>query len=337
MKMHVAALAALVVVGCENKPSQLDGIKNVEARDRAPGGSAEVLQALRNIDRRLTALEDAHKIGAPGADGKDPSLAERVGRLEATLVKREEALAMLDEVYQQQKHQQEAEEAQQADPNAIFAVDITGPIKAGQVEGPNSATVTIIKAFDFACPYCEKLNDPLHELVKEYDGKVRVVYMNLLVHPPAQAAHQYSCAAAKQQKYLAWKDAWWSKGFQPYAQSGGRDQSSLSEDNILKFSGELGLDTAKLKADANSNECKQRIADDAKELEKFHVNATPGLFINGTFISGAIPKDEFKTIIDEKLKIAQTSGVTGAAYYDKEVMGKGLKQFKSKADSKHGG
>jgi protein-disulfide isomerase len=333
MKMHVAALAALLVVGCD-RPSQLDGMKSSSVG--GPAGNGDVAQALRDIDRRLTALEAAHKIGAPGADGKDPSMAERLGRIEATLTKREEALAFLDEAFQQQKHAQEAEEAEQADPSAIFAVDISGPLKAGQVEGPSSAAVTIIKAFDFACPYCEKLNEPLHELVKEYNGKVRVVYMNLLVHPPAQAAHQYSCAAAKQQKYLAWKDAWWNKGYKPYAESGGRDQSSLSEDNILKFSGELGLDIAKLKTDANSDECKQRVADDAKELEKFKVNATPGLFINGTFISGAIPKAEFKTIIDEKLAVAAKSGVAGASYYDKEVMGKGVKQFKSKAEA-HGG
>ena len=115
---------------------------------------------------------------------------------------------------EKQKAQQEAKEANEADPDAVFAVDVTGPIKAGQLEGPANAPVTIVKAFDFACPYCEKLNTPLHELVKEYNGKVRVVYMNLVVHPDtAQLAHQYSCAAAKQGKYVAWKDAFWQKGF----------------------------------------------------------------------------------------------------------------------------
>ena len=42
-------------------------------------------------------------------------------------------------------------------------------------------------------------------------------------------------------------------------------------------------------------------------------------------------------IIDEKLKVAQASGVSGAEYYDKEIMGKGEKQFRSKKDPKPAG
>ncbi|MBL0215557.1 MAG: hypothetical protein IPQ07_16945 [Myxococcales bacterium] len=42
------------------------------------------------------------------------------------------------------------------------------------------------------------------------------------------------------------------------------------------------------------------------------------------------PKEEFKKIIDERLKVAEASGVTGAEYYEKEVLGKGVPQFRSK-------
>ena len=57
------------------------------------------------------------------------------------------------------------------------------------------------------------------------------------------------------------------------------------------------------------------------------------LFINGKFIGGAIPKPQFQQIIDEKLAIAEKSGVSGADYYEKEIMGKGVHQFRSKRDS----
>ena len=70
---------------------------------------------------------------------------------------------------------------------------------------------------------------------------------------------------------------------------------------------------------------------------KFHVNSTPTFFINGQHVGGALPKENFKQIIDEKLKVAEASGVTGAEYYDKEVMGKGEKQFRSKKDPKPAG
>ena len=158
--------------------------------------------------------------------------------------------------------------------------------------------------------------------------------MNMVVHPDAvQVAHQYGCAAAKQGKFIDYKRAFWEKGFGAYAASGGRDKASLGEGNILQFAGEIGLDAQKLKGDANSAECKQRVDEDENELRKFRVNGTPGFFINGKFVGGGIPKEAFKEIIDDKLAVAEKSGVSGAEYYEKEIMGKGAHSFKSKRDT----
>jgi len=169
--------------------------------------------------------------------------------------------------------------------------------------------------------------------VKDYNGKVRVVFKNLVVHPQAvMTAHKAGCAAAKQGKFIAFKNAFWEKAFGPYAAQ--RDQSKLGEENIMAFSKDIGIDTAKLKADMASPECQQQIERDMQELQKFHVNATPSFFINGKHVGGAVPKEQFKAIIDEKLKVAEASGVSGADYYDKEIMGKGEKQFRSAMDPK---
>jgi protein-disulfide isomerase len=159
--------------------------------------------------------------------------------------------------------------------------------------------------------------------------------MNMVVHPDAvQMAHQYGCAAAKQKKFIEYKQAFWDKAWPPYAASGGRDQSSMGEDAILGWASGLGLDGKKLKADANSTECKERVEADEAELQKFHVNGTPGFFINGKHIAGGIPKEAFKQIIDEKLAIAEKSGVGGAEYYAREIFAKGEKKFRSKKDAK---
>ena len=133
----------------------------------------------------LTACEKPSKLDGPldvqpRASG---SLEERIKRLEDLLARREESLKFLEQAYTQQKAQMEAEEAGKHDENAIFAVDIAEDVKLGLVEGPASAPVTIVKAFDFACPYCQQVNDTLEKLVKQYNGKVRIVYKNLVVHP----------------------------------------------------------------------------------------------------------------------------------------------------------
>jgi len=162
-----------------------------------------------------------------------------------------------------------------------------------------------------------------------------VVFKNMVVHPQVVTdAHHAGCAAAKQGKFVEFKNAFWDKAFGPYAASGGKDQGALGADNIMKIAQGIGLDTAKLKADMDGPECKAQIEADMAELAKWHVNSTPTFFINGKTINGALPKEAFKQAIDEKLKVAEASGVPAASYYEKEVMAKGEKQFRSKVDPK---
>jgi len=260
-------------------------------------------------------------------------LEARVKKLEADQAKHAEALDFLAKVYAQQKTQSDQQEREEPAPDAVFAVDIAPDLAAGQVEGPANAPVTIVEAFDFACPYCRQVSTTLESLVKSYNGKVRVVFKNMVVHPQiATTAHLASCAAAKQGKYPIFKNALWDKGFDPY--SAARDPSKLGEENILAIAKGVGLDVDKLKTDMKSDECKKLLDVDMAELAKFHVNSTPTLFVNGTHVGGALPEAQFKAMIDDKLKAVEASGVAPADYYEKEVLGKGEKQFRSKKDPK---
>jgi predicted DsbA family dithiol-disulfide isomerase len=108
----------------------------------------------------------------------------------------------------------------------------------------------------------------------------------------------------------------------------------MTEEGILKWAPELGIDAAKLKADLNGPECNAFVQQDMQELSKFRVSGTPAFFINGQFIGGGIPKENFKQIIDAKLKEVEASGVPANEYYDKVIMAKGEKKFRSKKDPK---
>jgi len=171
--------------------------------------------------------------------------------------------------------------------------------------------------------------------VKEYAGKVRVVFKNMVVHPQVvMDAHLAACAAGLQGKFIPFKNAFWDKGFTPYMNSRGQDVTSMGEDNLLAIGKSVGANVDKMKADMHGPECKARIEQDAQEMDKFRVNATPAFFINGQEIIGGMPKEQFKTLIDEKLKIAEASGVAAKDYYEKEILGKGEKVFRSKKDPK---
>ncbi|HEY4179846.1 MAG TPA: thioredoxin domain-containing protein [Kofleriaceae bacterium] len=288
--------------------------------------------AMKDSKAPTTAEAPMPAAAAAAADHSGDTEA-RLRRLEDYQAKNAEALDFLAKVYAQQKQQQDDQERSEPAPDAVFAVNIADDIKLGKVEGPATAPVTIVKAFDFACPYCQRTAATMNELVDEYQGKVRVVFKDLIVHPQvATDAHMAACAAAKQNKYKVFKDAIWEKGFQAYASA--RDPSKLGKDNLLAIAKDTGLNVDQMTKDMASDECKKVVQDDMNELQKFKVNATPGFFINGIFIGGALDKAGFKKVIDERLKIAEASGVAGDKYYDQEIMGKGEKQFRSKMDPK---
>ncbi len=304
----VLCLAAAVGAGCENTRSKLDNLPAAPS-NTAPGAAE-----------------------APAAGDHSGSVEERLRRLEDAYAKNAEALDFLNKVYAQQKQQMQAQEREEHAPDAIFAVNVAEDIKLGKFDGPVDAPVTIVKAFDFACPYCQRTSETMDNLVQKYQGKVRVVYKDLVVHPQVDTdAHLAACAGAKQGKYKAYKNIIWEKAFLPYAQA--RDPSKLAKENLLALAKEAGLDADKVAADMAGPECKANVDGDMAELQKFKVNATPGFFINGIFIGGAMDSAGFEKVINERLKIAEASG-NARNYYDNEIMTKGEKQFRSKMDPK---
>lgn len=171
--------------------------------------------------------------------------------------------------------------------------------------------------------------------MKQQAGKVRVVYKNFVVHPErVMPAHMAACAAGKQGKFLEFKHAWWEKGYGEYAKT--RDPGKLGEPTILAIAKDIGLDMNKFNADRKGEECKAQIAADMKELNKFGVNGTPSFFVNGKFtmFSGPGP---LNAMIDKAVADVGSSGVPAADYYQKVVIDKGLKKFRSKADASKGG
>jgi len=158
--------------------------------------------------------------------------------------------------------------------------------------------------------------------MKDYPGKVRVVYKHYVVHPdrattPALAA----CAAQQQGKFSEMKHLIWEKGFK---------ENALDEAKMIALATEAKLDLDKFKADMAGDACKQLVSKDQAEQAKFGVNGRPGFFINGRFLGGAQPLPNFKRIVDEELKKAEekiAAGTKPEDYYQKYVVEAGLKEF----------
>ena len=237
---------------------------------------------------------------------------------------------------------------QRAEPDRAktYAVSVDG----NGFDGPADAKVTLVKAYDYACPYCEKVRDTMTELRKKYDKDLRIVSKPMVVHPKnATAGALGYCAANKQGKGKEFDNLIWDKGFKARqldnsdvapaeaapGQPAAAGQTQKCWDTaagcplVVGYAQELGLNMDKFKADMKGA-CQAQLQKDLKDLQQLGVGATPSFFVNGRFISGAMPIENFSTLIDEELKKANEriqQGTAAADYYKTWVMEKGLKQL----------
>jgi len=76
----------------------------------------------------------------------------------------------------------------------------------------------------------------------------------------------------------------------------------LKKDNLLQYARDLGLDMKQFEAAIGSNKFKAQIDADVKEAQDLGSTGTPAFFVNGRFLSGAKPFEEFAKVINAELK-----------------------------------
>src|SRR6266853_6951864 len=120
-------------------------------------------------------------------------------------------------------------------------VAATGPSR-----GPASAPVTIVEFSDFQCPYCGREYPVVERLMKEYDGKVRLVFRHypLDFHPFAEKAAEAGACAQDQGKFWELHDKMFG------------NQAKLAVDDLKTYAKQVGLDAPKFDKCLDSGEKK---------------------------------------------------------------------------------
>ena len=184
-----------------------------------------------------------------------------------------------------------------SDPFKAIAAKITTQGKP--VRGPKDAKVTIVEFSDFQCPYCARAHQTISEQVmKEYDGKVKLVYKNypLPFHPWAEPAAVAAACAFDQDPEAFWKlyDYFFT------------NQQQLNPQNVKEKATEA-LKGTKVNMDkwndcVDNKKTLDKVKADMAEGQTVGVSGTPAFIINGRKISGAQPFQNFKAVIDDELQ-----------------------------------
>ena len=159
-------------------------------------------------------------------------------------------------------------------------------------KGPKNAPVTIVEWSDFQCPFCKRAEGTVDQVLKEYKGKIRLVYKQypLPFHPYAQKAAEAAVAAKAQGKFWPYHDLLF------------KESPKLTQADLAQYAQQVGLNVSKFKQALASNEYAPVVSAEKKEGEAVGTNGTPTFFINGHKLVGAQPLSAFKQVIDAQLK-----------------------------------
>jgi protein-disulfide isomerase len=157
--------------------------------------------------------------------------------------------------------------------------------------GPADAPVTIYEFSDFQCPYCRASGPVMDEIKAHYGDKVRVVFVDFPLEfheravPAAIAAH---CADA-QGRFWPLHDLLFA------------NQDALDDAALRGYGDEIeGLDVAAYEACLKKGD-RSKVDAGAAAGDDAGVEGTPAFFVNGILVSGVLPFQEFKAIIDAEL------------------------------------
>jgi len=171
--------------------------------------------------------------------------------------------------------------------------------------GKRDALITIVQYSDFQCPYCSRVEPTMDQVKAKYGDKVRVIWKNnpLPFHQNAKPAAE----AAQGVFALGGNDAFWK-----FHDVAFKNQGSLGTDSYVKWAQEAGVkDIAAFKAGLDSHKWADKVDADLNAGKAAGVQGTPAFFVNGIFINGAQPFDNFQKTIDQEIAKAQAKLAAG--------------------------
>ena len=163
---------------------------------------------------------------------------------------------------------------------------------AARVRGNPKARVMVVEFSDFQCPYCGQVQATLKNVLAKHDGAVALAFRDMPVtqiHPQALMAAEAARCAGEQGKFWEYHDLLFG------------DQARLDHAGLLGKAQNLKLDGKQFDSCLSSEKYKPQIQQDSQDGMRAGVSGTPGFFINGIFLSGALPEAAFEKTIQEQL------------------------------------
>jgi len=178
-------------------------------------------------------------------------------------------------------------------PPATGDVSKLAPIlDSAYAQGPKNAKVTLIEISDFQCPYCKRHNPTMEQVMDEYEGQVRRVWVHFpltSIHPHAMKASEATECAGEQGKFWEMHDIIFE------------NQTAMTVDNLKSYAKNIGLSSSEFDTCLDDSKYSSKVQQHMQAAQSAGITGTPGTFVNGQLIKGAYPFDTFKQAVDAEL------------------------------------
>jgi protein-disulfide isomerase len=171
----------------------------------------------------------------------------------------------------------------------------------GPAKGPAKAAVTIVEFSDMQCPHCKQVAPTIEKLLEQEPG-AHFVFQNFPLpnHNWAEKAADYVDCVGRASNDAVWK----------FIQRTFEQQEKITEANadekLKALVTESGANADQIAECAAKPDTKARIEASVALGKSVGVNGTPAIFVNGRMLSGGIPPEVLKQIVD--FQAAQAKG-----------------------------
>lgn len=163
--------------------------------------------------------------------------------------------------------------------------------------GPaTSSPVTIIEFGDFACPYCRQSAQVVRAIAAEHPDEIKYIFRDYPLHDNSIDLALGARCAGEQGRFWEYYDEVFINKEETEA------TGTELRDLLMSLADEMGLNTAKYDQCLTDRRYILQIKKDYDDGELLKIAGTPTWFINNRLITGNIPEDTFRELINGLLQ-----------------------------------
>tara|TARA_Y100000310_G_scaffold344267_1_gene456100 strand:- start:1165 stop:1875 length:711 start_codon:yes stop_codon:yes gene_type:complete len=163
------------------------------------------------------------------------------------------------------------------------------------VRGNLNAKITLVEFSDLQCLFCASFHPSVQQALAEYGDDIRWVYK----HFPLDTRHPQARPAAEASECV-WEQKG-DEGFWQFADAIFENQSRMNPSYYQEVAQQIGVNLAQFDTCVSERKYQDKVEADYQAGLQAGVAGTPGSYVNGVPVRGAVPYEQLKSIIDSQL------------------------------------